>query len=66
MMADKVVKDRISEIFEDEAKITMALSKAINEALLQHKKAGNPVVSWEDGKIVLIQPDDIPVEDKDR
>ena len=65
-MADKVVKDRISEIFEDEAKITRALSKAINEALLQHKKAGNPVVSWENGKIVLIQPDDIPVKDEDR
>ncbi len=65
-MADKVVKDRISEIFADNEKITKALSKAINEALLQHKKAGNPVVSWENGKIVLIQPEDIPVKDEDR
>lgn len=65
-MADKVVKDRISEIFEDKEKITKALSQAINEALLQHKKAGNPVVSWENGKIVLIQPEDIHVEDNNR
>ncbi|MBF8275239.1 MAG: hypothetical protein HW390_312 [Candidatus Brocadiaceae bacterium] len=65
-MADKVVKDRISEIFADNEKITKALSKAINDALLQHKKAGNPVVSWENGKIVLIQPEDIPVKDEDR
>ena len=61
-MAHKVVKDRISEIFEDKEKITKALSKAVNEALLQHKKAGNPVASWKDGKIVWIQPDDIPIE----
>lgn len=65
-MTDKVVKDRISEIFEDKEKITSALSKAINEALLQHKKAGNPVASWKDGKIVWIQPEDIPVEEKNR
>ena len=64
-MADKAVKDKISEIFEDKEKITSALSKAVNEALLQHKKAGNPIASWEDGKIVWIQPEDIPVEDKD-
>lgn len=65
-MADKVVKDRISEIFEDKEKITKALSQAINEASLQHKKAGNPVVSWENGKIVLIRPEDIHVEDNNR
>ncbi len=61
-MIDKVVKDKISEIFEDKEKITRALSSAVNKALLQHKKAGNPVASWEDGKIVWIQHDDIPVE----
>lgn len=44
-MVDKVEKDRISEIFEDKEKITRALSEAVNEALLQHKKAGNPVAS---------------------
>ena len=60
-MIDKVVKDKISEIFEDKEKITRALSSAVNKALLQHKKAGNPVASWEDGKIAWIQPDDIPV-----
>lgn len=63
-MVDKGVKDKISEIFEDKEKITKALSKAVKEALLQHKRAGNPVASWKDGKIVWIQPEDIPVEDK--
>ncbi|MGR3176099.1 MAG: hypothetical protein ACUZ8N_16105 [Candidatus Scalindua sp.] len=63
-MVDKVVKDKISEIFENKEKITKALSDAVNEALLQHKKASNPVALWEDGKIVLIQPEDILVDDK--
>lgn len=63
-MVDKGVKDKISEIFEDKEKITKALSKAVKEALLQHKRAGNPVASWKDGKIVWIQPEDIPIEDK--
>jgi hypothetical protein len=63
-MVEKGIKDKISEIFEDKEKITKALSKAVNEALLQHKRAGNPVASWKDGKIVWIQPEEIPVEDK--
>lgn len=63
-MVEKVVKDKISEIFENKERITKVLSDAVNEALLQHKKASNAVVSWEDGKIVLIHPEDIVVEDK--
>ena len=63
-MVDKGVKDKITEIFEDKEKITKALSRGVNEALLKHKRAGNPIVSWKDGKIVWIQPEDIAVEDK--
>lgn len=62
-MVNKGVKDKIYEIFKDKEKITKALSMAVKEALLQHKRAGNPVASWKDGKIVWIQPEDIPVED---
>lgn len=65
-MTEKVATDGISEIFEDKEKITRALSRAVNEALLQHKKAGNPVASWKDGRIVWIQHEDIPVEEKNR
>ncbi len=64
-MVNKGVKDKISEIFEDKEKITKALSKGVNEALLQHKKAGNPVASMKDGKVVLIQPEDIVVDDQE-
>jgi len=33
-------------------------------SLLQHKKAGNPVAAWRDGKVILIKPEDIVVEKK--
>ncbi len=57
-------KKNIDDLFRNGKEIDEALKKAVREALLQHKKAGNPVASWEDGKIVWIQPEDITVEDK--
>ncbi len=56
-------KKNIDDIFSNGKEIDEALQKAVREALLQHKKAGNPVVSWEEGKIVWIQPEDIIVEE---
>ncbi len=58
-------KKNIDEFFNNGSEIDEALQKAVKETLLHHKKAGNPIVSWEDGKIVWIQPDDIIVEDKE-
>lgn len=37
--------------------------RAVREALLQHKRAGNPVAGWKDGKVVVIPPEDIPVQE---
>jgi hypothetical protein len=42
------------------------LRNAVQQALLQHKKAGNPVAAWRDGKVVLIKPEDIVVEEKQK
>lgn len=57
-------KKTIDELFRGGTEIDNALRKAVQQALLQHKKAGNPVAEWRDGKIVWIQPDDIIVEEK--
>lgn len=37
-----------------------ALSRAVLEALRRHKRAGNPVPEWRDGKVHWIRPEDIP------
>lgn len=40
--------------------ILEALRLAVQEALMMHKRAGNPVATWRDGKVEWIQPEDIP------
>jgi len=57
-------KKTIDELFRDGKEIDTALRNAVQQALLQHKKAGNPVAEWRDGKVVLIKPEDIVVEEK--
>lgn len=52
----------ITEIFDEGAPIDKAIGDAVEEALLQHKRAGNPISEWRDGKVVWIQPEDIVVK----
>ena len=60
----KINIDESDELFFEHAKaIEEILRRAVRQALLEHKRAGNPVASWEDGKVVLISPDKIPVDD---
>lgn len=39
------------------------LRRAVHSALLEHKRAGNTVASWEEGRVVLIEANKIPVDD---
>lgn len=38
-----------------------AACRAVEEALVRHKALGQSVVVWQDGKVVTIEPEDIPV-----
>ena len=40
------------------------IRKAVREALIEHKMAGNPVAGWKDGEVVITQPEDIVVPDE--
>jgi hypothetical protein len=51
----------IEEMFRDGRPIVAALRKAVREAVLQHKRAGNPIPSWKSGRVVWIQPKDIRI-----
>ena len=55
-------KDLLSRHSKD---IEQILRRAGLKALQEHKRAGNPVASWQDGKVVLIDPADIPDFDDD-
>lgn len=41
--------------------MSKACERAVREALLKHKKAGNPIAVSRDGKVVILQPDEIEI-----
>lgn len=57
-MDDEVLARRL-----DMEALDAAVERAVRKALLVHKKLGNPVASWEDGKVLWIPPEQIEVED---
>ena len=54
--------NKILSVLKDNDKITQALKKAGKQALLKHKQNGNPIATWQDGKVVWIPPEEIEVE----
>ncbi|MBX3276453.1 MAG: hypothetical protein KF868_00490 [Acidobacteria bacterium] len=39
-----------------------AFKRAVQQALLQHKRAGNPVAASENGRIIWIAPEQIQID----
>jgi hypothetical protein len=55
-------RDKIAEAFSNPEIITRALSQGVRDALLKHKRAGNPIVVWRNGKAVWLRPEDILIQ----
>lgn len=53
----------IDDAFAEGTPIDEALGDAVIEALKEHKKNGNPVCEWRDGKVVWVAPEDIVIPD---
>ena len=47
--ADEELQDRIVD----------AAGRAVEEAIRSHKRAGNPIAVWKDGRVVLVPPEEI-------
>lgn len=52
----------IRQIFEEGTLIDNALKEAVRKALLQHKRNGNPITTWRNGKVVWIPAAQIQVD----
>lgn len=49
-------------LFIDHGKgIEKVLQRAVNHALLMHKRLGNPIATWRDGKVVIVPPEEIVI-----
>ncbi len=55
--------ETLSQILAESAAVEAAVREAVRDALLMHKRLGNPVATWQDGRVVLIPADQIPVDD---
>jgi len=56
-------KPDIAALFRDGRVIDAALRRAGREALLDHKHRGEPIVVWQDGRVVTLRAEDIPVSE---
>ncbi len=52
--------DSADERVQDVKLVEEALARAVSDALRDHKRAGNPVPEWRDGKVRWLAPEDIP------
>lgn len=46
----------------DLERITEAMQRGVREALRVHKRLGQSIVVWQDGRVVTLAPEDIPVD----
>ena len=51
-----------AERVDDLPRILEALGQAVREALRQHKRAGNAVAVWRDGRAEWVPPEEIPAD----
>jgi hypothetical protein len=56
-------KSTINELFEDGRAIDEALREAARDARRLHKALGNPMATWQNGRVVWVQPEDIDIDD---
>jgi hypothetical protein len=52
-------ESNISELLADHSIINEAIARGVREAILKHAQAGNPVCTWENGKVVWIAADTV-------
>jgi hypothetical protein len=45
--------------------VTRAMRRGVREALIEHKRDGDPIVVWRDGKAEWIAAEDIVIPDED-
>jgi hypothetical protein len=52
-------KKSVAAIIKDNRAVTTALRAGVREALVRHRKAGEPVAEWRNGKTVWLGPKEI-------
>ena len=54
----------LARLITEAETVEAAIRASVRDALLMHKKLGNPVATWKDGQVVWIPADEIVVADE--
>ena len=55
-------REALERLFADPAAATELMQRAVRQALREHKLLGHSIVVWQDGRVVDLPPEQIPVD----
>lgn len=58
----KPVIVNLDEVLADSCRVEAASRDAVRAALVWHKRSGNPVVVWRDGKVEWLSAEDLRID----
>ena len=64
-MSGRPIRADIDRILADSRLIEAALRRAVRAALERHKRAGNPVAAWKDGRVEWITPEHLDLPEQE-
>ena len=56
----KCLRPDIDQLLKDSRQMDAMLRRAVIQAIQMHKRAGNPIAVWREGKVVWLSPEEIP------
>lgn len=59
----RATSDDIAARFADDEAVEAALNRAVRDAVLRHKKLGESIAVWRDGRVVIVPPEEIHVDE---
>ena len=62
MISTEAIVESFDTLFENDNEVDYLAKVAVRDALREHKRLGQSVVIWQDGKVVWVAPEDIPVD----
>ena len=54
--------DALKALFGDDDRLDYLAKEAVRDVLREHKRLGQSVAVWQDGEVVTLAPEDIPVD----
>ena len=57
------INDNVAARFADDEAVEATLNRAVREAVLRHKKLGQSIAEWRDGRVVIVPPEEIDVDE---